>query len=148
MGRGSKVTIWATVALAGFVLVELGAYHLVQIGSCASGGSNEIRVPCPHSTWLWLGVVALGIVVGFLGLALLATEFSDAASSRLLSLVWSGGWVVTGIVSLVAVYMPGTHAGAKTGGVIVCIVFVCLGVFFFLLGRTGSKSEPKLPPAT
>jgi hypothetical protein len=134
------------VALAGVAFVELGAYHLVQVGSCSSGGTYEIRVPCPHSTWLWLGSVALGIVVGFLGLALLATEFSDAASSRLLSLVWSGAWVVTGIVSLVAVYTPGAHAGAKTGGVIVCIVFVCLGVFFFLLGRRGSRSETTLPP--
>jgi hypothetical protein len=138
MGRRTQVIVWSAVFLAGVALLELGVYRLVQIGSCSSGGTYQIRVQCPHSIWLWIGLVALGAVVGFLGLALLSTEFSDAASGRLTSFAWSGGWIVTGIVSLVAVYMPGTHAGAKTGGIIICVVFVALGVFFLLLGRRKS----------
>ena len=57
--------------------------------------------------------------------------------------VWAAGWILSGIVAIVAVYSPGAHAGAKTGGIIAAVVWIVLGLFFSLIafGFDSSSSD-------
>jgi hypothetical protein len=135
VGRGGRLVIGAVLLLAGVGLFELSVFHLVQVGTCASGGPYEIRNPCPHSTWTWLGLIPPALVSGLIGAALL----------NVIGAVWVGGWILSGIVSIIAVYSHGAHAGSKTGGIIAAVVWIALGVFFALFSLGSGKAAPAKP---
>ena len=61
--------------------------------------------------------------------------------------VWAAGWILSGIVAIVAVYTPGAHAGARTGGIIAGVVWIALGLFFSLIGRGFDRAAGKSKPA-
>jgi len=130
-----KKAVGALLLLAGLALWELSVFHLVQHGTCASGGPYEIRNPCPHSTWTWLGLLVPAAVVGLIGAAIL-----DVVSQA-----WAGAWLVSAVVSVVAVYTPGAREGAKTGGIIVGIVWGALGLLFAFLNMGDRKAKWKVP---
>jgi hypothetical protein len=137
-----KNLIGAVLLLGGVALFELCVFHLVQQGTCASGGPYEIKNPCPHSTWKWLSLMLPALLSGLIGAIVL----------DVVGRVWGAGWILSGIVAIVAVYTPGAHAGAKTGGIIAGVVWIVLGVFFSLLGggfdRAGKSklAQPAGPP--
>jgi hypothetical protein len=135
MGRGGKLVIGAVLLLGGVALFELSVFHLVQVGTCASGGPYEIRNPCPHSTWAWLGLILPALISGLIGAAVL----------DVIGAAWVGGWILSGIVSIVAVYSHGAHAGSKTGGIIAAVVWIGLGLFFALFFLGSGKAKPSTP---
>lgn len=130
-----KKLIGAVLLLAGVALFELCLWKLTQVGSCQSGGPQEIRNECPHSTWTWLPLTVPAFIVALVGAALL-----DVVQ-------WSInlGWIVTGIVAIVAVYSPGAHAGSKSGGVIMGIVFIGMGLLFSFLSRPRKPRAGPVP---
>jgi hypothetical protein len=130
-----KKAVGALLLLAGLALWELSVFHLVQHGTCASGGPYEIRNPCPHSTWTWLGLLVPAAVVGLIGAGIL-----DVVSQA-----WAAAWLVSAVVSVVAVYTPGAREGAKTGGIIVGIVWGALGLLFAFLNVGDRKAKWKIP---
>jgi UDP-N-acetylmuramyl pentapeptide phosphotransferase/UDP-N-acetylglucosamine-1-phosphate transferase len=147
-----RMVVWGALLGAGLVAVEGSAYRLAQIGTCASGGPYDIRSPCPHRTWLWVAVGGLGLLIAFTGVALLATELPNRTSDRLTSLFWPVGWITTGIVTLIGAYSDEARRGTRTGGIVVCVVFVSLGLLILWLDRrsttkrTGPAAESRGPP--
>ena len=130
-----KKLIGAVLLLAGLALFELCMWKLMQVGSCQSGGPQEIRNECPHSTWTWLPLTVPALIVVLIGAAIL-----DVVQWTI-----NLGWIVTGIVAIVAVYSPGAHAGTKGGGWAVCIVFIGLGLLFSFLSLRGTSRAGRAP---
>jgi hypothetical protein len=130
-----KKLIGAMILVAGVTLFELCVWKLTQVGSCQSGGPQEIANECPHSTWTWLPLTVPALIVALVGAALV-----DVVQWTI-----NLGWIVTGVVAIVAVYSPGTHAGARGGGVVMGIVFVAMGLLLSFLSRS-RKARAKPAP--
>jgi hypothetical protein len=130
-----KKLIGAAFLLAGVALFELCVWKLTQVGSCQSGGVQEIRYPCPHSTWTWLPLTLPALIVALIGAAIVGA----------VQWIFNVGWIVSGIVAIVAVYSPGAHAGSKLGGVIMGSVWIGLGLFFSFLSRPRAPRAGPLP---
>ena len=131
-----KKVIGAVLLLAGVALFELCVWKLTQVGSCQSGGPQEIRYECPHSTWTWLGLIVPAAILALIGAGIVGA----------VQWIFNLGWILSGIVAIAAVYSPGAHAGSKQGGVIMGIVWIGLGLLFCLLslrpGKRGAKPVP------
>jgi hypothetical protein len=126
-----KKLIGALLLLAGLALFELCVFHLVQVGSCQSGGPQAIANECPHSTWTWLPVTLPALILGLIGAGML----------NIVSQVWTAGWILSGIVAIVAVYSPGDHTNSHTGGIVIAVVWIGLGLMFAFLTRSGGKAK-------
>jgi hypothetical protein len=59
--------IGTAVMLAGLAAFAWGLFHLIQTGTCASGGPFVIAQECPEGTGLKVTAVMVGVVVALVG---------------------------------------------------------------------------------
>jgi hypothetical protein len=147
------------VFFAAWVAFEYSIYHMIQIGTCASGGPYVSARPCPSGTGTYFAGLFGGILVGLVGISIYATRGrppdadDDYSGPRIPfgSLAWSLLFAGTGAVAIYSVVAPTAHPGpgAKTAAIIIAVVFLPMGLIpLVLLARRGRPtSSPPLRPA-
>jgi hypothetical protein len=140
--------------LAGLAAFEYALYELMQIGTCASGGPYVSARPCPAGTAGRILLIPAGLLVGMIGIGVFAFRgrrpgaSDDAATVSGGLLGWSGLFVVTGIVALMASIGPGADPGpgAKWVGVFLCALFVPMGVVPLVMAFSGRHEQEEWAP--
>ena len=131
-----KTVLGLVLFLAGLAAFEYALYELMQTGTCASGGPYVSARPCPAGTFEKALLLPAGFIVGTIGIIVFALRGSrpgapDGARSLNATLVaWSGLFIVTGIVALLASIGPGADSAqdARWVGIFLCALFVPMGI--------------------
>lgn len=154
-----KTVLGLALFLAGLAAFEYALYELMQIGTCASGGPYVSARECPAGTFEKALLMPAGIVVGLAGIivfALRGRRPGAADNARGLNagvLGWSGLFIVTGVVALLASIGPDADpAGdARWVGIFLCALFVPMGLVPLIatIGyrRTRIGSGPPIIPS-
>jgi hypothetical protein len=134
-----------------FVCFEWAIYHFLQIGTCSSGGPYISRRQCPSGTIVLFAAVFGGIILGLIGIGIYALrgrppDADDSYQGPRVPfgiLAWSLLFAGTAVVSLWAVVGPNADPGpgAKTGAIIVAIVFLPMGIIPLLLAARRDRSS-------
>lgn len=144
LGFGLLVTCW--------VIFGYGIYHLLQIGTCASGGPYEIARPCPDGTAKLGLMLPAGLVLAFIGAGVYATRGKPPGSDNppraglVITFFWTGIFWSIAIGCFIGVWGPEANAGpdGKLGGLIVGFLFVPMGALgLFGLKEAGGKRKGK-----
>jgi hypothetical protein len=149
-----KAVLGLVLFLGGLAAFEYGLYELMQIGTCASGGPYLSARTCPAGTAGKVLLLPVGLIVGTIGIVVFAMRgrrpgASDDATGLSAGLLgWSGLFVVTGIVALLASVGPGAHPGpgAKWVGVFLCGLFVPMGAVPLVAARRGRREREEWAP--
>jgi hypothetical protein len=131
-----KTVLGLALFLAGLAAFEYALYELMQIGTCASGGPYVSARPCPAGTLGKALLLPAGFMVGTIGIivfALRGRRLGAPEDGRRLNatvLAWSGLFIVTGVVALLASIGPGADPGpgAEWVGIFLCALFVPMGI--------------------
>jgi hypothetical protein len=148
------VRYWIKAALGfalfagGFVSFEYGLYHLMQVGTCASGGPYVSARECPAGTGGYALMLPGGIIGGLIGLAIFAARGKppSGAERRIgaatIGLVgWCALFIGTGAVCLYASLGSDPGPGAKGAGIFVGALFIPMGLIPAIIGVIGRGSS-------
>src|SRR3954451_6529535 len=129
----------AVFALACF---EYSLFQMLQVGTCASGGPYQSARECPTGIEVYFAGLFGGIIFGLIGTAIWGARgpFPGTVDRSTMGagamrvggtglLAWGVFFTVTGLVALYGAFGtddPGP--GAKSGGAIVGVVFLLMGV--------------------
>lgn len=120
------------IGLPGIVLLGVGLNHVLDIGSCASGGPYVITRPCPEDTAVWFWLLMTGAIMWIAGIGVSRQVFSRPGAGQIL---WTVGFAGGGAAVLVKVLTdPSMPPDAKLGASIVAAVFMPMGL---AVGVTG-----------
>ena len=130
------------VAVFALACFEYSLFQMLQIGTCASGGPYQTARECPSGIEVYFAGLFGGIIFGLIGTAVWGgrgpfpgtydKEAMGAGAMRVGGtglLAWGVFFSVTGLVALYGAFGtddPGP--GAKSGGAIVGVVFLLMGV--------------------
>ncbi len=134
-GRVIANVLAGLLALGMLVLFEAALVHLLETGTCASGGPYVSRRECPSDTGLWI-LLMMGAIFGGLiaSLVFVATARGKVGwGSIMFGAFFTVTAVVAGYTALFddkAVSAP----GAQLGGLIVAGVFLPMGLIPLVLG--------------
>ncbi|WP_433040346.1 hypothetical protein [Dactylosporangium sp. CS-033363] len=124
--------VCVVVGLTGIVLLALGIDHVLDIGSCASGGPYVSARPCPEGTdgWFWTMIAGAAGWVG--GMIASRRAFFAPGAGQLL---WTAGFAGGGAALLVKVLTePSMPEDAKLGASIMAGVFLPMGLAVGIVG--------------
>jgi hypothetical protein len=114
---------------------ELSLVHLLETGTCASGGPYVAARQCPSGTGAWIAGLTLSIFVGLISsLVFVATARGKVGWG---SIMFGAFFTVTAVVAGYAALFDDQAAsapGAQLGGLIVAGVFVPMGLIPLVLG--------------
>ncbi|MEV4490010.1 SHOCT domain-containing protein [Micromonospora coxensis] len=114
------------IGLIGIVLLGIGLNHVLDIGSCASGGSYAIARPCPEGTTLSFWLAMAGALMWILGIIVSKQNFSAPGAGQVL---WTAGFAGGGAAMLVKVLtQPSMPPDARLGASIVAGIFIPMGL--------------------
>ncbi len=117
--------IGLAMVIAGGLLMAVGLNALFATGTCASGGPYVSANPCPPGTGGHILELMGGIVLAVLGI-IISGQFA---------LAFGGFFTGVGAYSVIHVLTTsGLGTGAKTGGMIMGITFLIIGVPTLLIG--------------
>ncbi len=120
------------MAAASVVIASVTIYHLVRIGSCATGGPYLSARPCPEGVGRHMlamigsifvlapaSVIVFGLrTKGMIGLPTVG---------GLIGLLWTFGWIAMGSAAWVAGHGPGAPVDGGEGSTAVAITFWGIG---------------------
>jgi Short C-terminal domain len=143
------------VFFAAWAAFEYSLYHMLQVGTCASGGPYVSARPCPSGIGVYFAGLFGGIIIGLIAIGIYASrgrppdagDDYDGPRVPFGILAWSLLFAGTGAVSIYAVVSPDAHPGpgAKLGAIIVAIVFIPMGLIPLILSvmrdRGGSSGS-------
>jgi hypothetical protein len=144
LGFGLMVMCW--------VIFAFGIYHLLQIGTCASGGPYEIARPCPDGTGQLMMMIPAALLLMFIGGGLYATRGKAPGSENppraalVITFFWTGMFWSIALGAFYGVWGPDANAGpdGELGGLIVGFLFVPMGALgLFGLKEAGGKRKGK-----
>jgi len=163
----TRTVVGLGLLTAGLTAFDYSLYQVLQIGTCASGGPYVSARECPSGTELYFLGLFGGIILGLVGTFIWALRgpAPGIADGRSIArrtmrgggtglLVWGVFFTVTALTCLWASYGPDADPGpgAKTGGVIVAVTFLVMGVpalVLFVGAWLGeARLRPVLAPAT
>jgi hypothetical protein len=126
-----------TIVTAAILLVCWGFYHVMLIGTCASGGPYVSARPCPpgtggHALALTGGIVA--IIIGW-GVVAARGDGPLVKTPAFVAIGWALSCWLPAFAGLLAAYGPAATggSGAKLGAAIACGVLILLGLPSLLL---------------
>lgn len=120
------------IGLIGIGLLGIGLNHMLDIGSCASGGSYAIARPCPEGMAVWFWLPMAGAIMWILGIILSRRPFSEPGAGQVL---WTAGFAGGGAALLVKVLtQPSMPPDARLGASIVAAVFIPMGLVVGVVG--------------
>jgi hypothetical protein len=132
---------------ASIVAVAWALYHLMRIGTCASGGPYVSARPCPSGTEGKILALAGGIVGALIGTGVYATRGRGAGGTVGLGVVmWSLLFLSMAGAALVAAYGPAYNdaPGTRTAAIILGIVFIPMGLIPLLALGGWRRGRSKL----
>ncbi|WP_327010772.1 SHOCT domain-containing protein [Dactylosporangium sp. NBC_01737] len=136
------------IGLTGIMLLGLGLNHVLDIGSCASGGPYAIARPCPEGSAAWFWLPVAGAILWVAGMLVSRRVFVEPGAGQVL---WTAGFAGGGAAMLVKVLtQPSMPPDSKLGASITAAVFIPMGLavgivgivqLFRQRGRDGSGSR-------
>ena len=134
-GRAIANVIAGLFALGALVVFELSLVHLLQTGTCASGGPYVSARQCPSGTGAWIAGLTLSIFAGLIAsLVFVATARGKVGWG---SIMFGAFFTVTALVAGYAALFDDRAAsapGAQLGGLIVAGIFLPMGLIPLALG--------------
>ena len=135
--------------IAAFVTFEYAVYELMQTGTCASGGPYVSARECPDGTFAKGLLIPVTFIAGAVGLLVFALRGDRPGRLRSrgggggVLLVWTGLFVVTGVVALVAGFTSADpDAGtARWTGVFLAVLFGAIGLLPVALMGVGRRRQ-------
>jgi hypothetical protein len=120
------------VGLIGIVFLGIGLDHVLDIGSCASGGSYATAPPCPEGTGNWFWLLMAGALMWVLGMMVSKGFFYLPGAGQFL---WTAGFAGGGTAMLIkALTQPSMPPDAKLGASITAAVFIPMGLIVGIIG--------------
>ncbi|MGB2571751.1 SHOCT domain-containing protein [Micromonospora citrea] len=120
------------IGVTGIVLLGIGLNRVLDIGSCASGGSYAIARPCPEGTGAWFWLAMAGALMWILGIIVSRQNFSAPGAGQVL---WTAGFAGGGTAMLVKVLtQPSMPPDARLGASIVAAIFIPMGLVVGIVG--------------
>lgn len=120
------------IGLTGIVLLGVGLNHVLDIGSCASGGPYVIARPCPEGTTGIFWMTMAGAIMWIVGIIVSKQNFSAPGAGQFL---WTAGFAGGGIALLVKVLtQPSMPPDARLGASIVAAIFIPMGLVVGVVG--------------
>jgi hypothetical protein len=134
-GRAVANVVAGLFALGALVVFELSLVHLLQTGTCASGGPYVSARQCPSGTGAWIAGLTLSIFAGLIAsLVFVATARGKVGWG---SIMFGAFFTVTALVAGYAALFDDQAAsapGAQLGGLIVAGIFLPMGLIPLALG--------------
>jgi hypothetical protein len=134
-GRVIANVLAGIFTLAALAVFELSLVHLLETGTCASGGPYVSARQCPSGTGAWIAGLTLSIFVGLIAsLVFVATARGKVGWG---SIMFGAFFTVTALVAgYVALFddKAVSAPGAQLGGLIVAGVFLPMGLIPLALG--------------
>ncbi|MFI7435021.1 SHOCT domain-containing protein [Micromonospora haikouensis] len=148
MKAAAREIVSLVVGLTGIVLLGVGLDHVLDIGSCSTGGSYVVARPCPEGSAVWFWVPMAGAIMWILGLVGGGRSFTEPGSGQVL---WTVGFAGGGAALLVKVLtQPSMPPDARLGASIVAAVSIPMGLIVGVVGlvqlvrrRRGRGSGPR-----
>lgn len=137
---------------AGVLLCGWALYHLIRIGTCASGGPYVSARPCPPGTGTKVGAITGGILLTLIGAGV-------TPGLAIKGITWGLGFTVLGAAFFVGAFGPAADPGADPSirwvAVLVGGMFILMGLPGFAgllrvrgrMGDAGVLSAPRAPAA-
>lgn len=119
------------IGLIGVVLLGMGLNQVLDIGSCASGGSYAVTRPCPEGSdgVFWLAMA--GALLWILGMLVSTRIFTPGAGM----ILWTAGFAGGGAALLVKVLNQSSMPpDSRLGASIVAAVFLPMGLIVGIIG--------------
>jgi len=124
--------IGLAMVIGGGLLMAVGLNALFSVGTCASGGPYLSANPCPAGTGTHILELGGGIVLAVFGI-IISGEFA---------LAFGGFFTGVGAYSLIHVLTAsGLGSGSKSGGMIMGITFLFIGVPTLLIGLSSAMDS-------
>ncbi|MDG4818044.1 MULTISPECIES: SHOCT domain-containing protein [unclassified Micromonospora] len=132
MKASAREIVSLVVGLTGIVLLGIGLDHVLDIGSCSTGGSYVVANPCPEGSAVWFWVPMAGAVMWIVGLVGGGRSFTEPGSGQIL---WTVGFAGGGAAMLVKVLtQPTMPPDAKLGASIVAAISIPMGLIVGVVG--------------
>jgi len=140
------------IGLTGVVLMALGLNHVLDIGTCASGGPYAITRACPEGSDAAFWMLFAGMLMWAVGM-LVSTRIFEPGAGQVL---WVAGFAGGGSAVLVKVLTdPSMPSDARLGASMLAAVFIPMGLVVGLVGvvqlvrrrRGGVAPTPRNPGA-
>ena len=134
-GRVIANLLAGIVTLGALAAFELSLVHLLETGTCASGGPYVSARQCPSGTGTWIAGLTLSIFVGLISsLVFVATARGKVGWG---SILFGAFFTITAVVAGYAALFDDkavSAPGAQLGGLIVAGVFLPMGLIPLILG--------------
>jgi hypothetical protein len=127
---GLKISVREVLSLAiglgGVVLLADGIYHLLEIGTCGTGGPHVIARECPQGSGIWGSLLPVGLLLWFIGLFVSKEGLVKPGAGQI---VWSALFAGGGFALLYLVLtQPDLGPGSELAAYIMAAVFLPLGL--------------------
>jgi hypothetical protein len=120
------------LGLGGVIILGIGISHVLDDGSCGSGGPYAIARPCPEESFIWTLLAPVGVAVWLAGLVTSKEGLLKPGAGQV---VWTAGFAGGGFALLFkALTQPSLGADAKAAAYIMAAVFIPMGL---AVGITG-----------
>ena len=114
------------IGLGGVALLASGIYHLLDIGTCGTGGPHMIARECPQGSGIWGPLLPVGLFLWFIGLFVSKEGLVKPGAGQI---VWSALFAGGGFALLyLALTQPDLGPGSKLAAYIMAAVFLPLGL--------------------
>lgn len=120
------------VGLTGLVLLGIGMNHVLDIGTCTSGGSEVIAPACPEGTGSLFWLMMAGAIMWILAIMVSKGVFFAPGAGQFL---WTAGFGGGGTALLIKVLtQPSMPPDSRLGASIVAAVFIPMGLVVGIIG--------------
>src|SRR4051812_22529479 len=129
-----KLTVRATVSLAlglgGIAMLGIGLSHLLDTGTCGSGGPYAIARECPKGSGPWAVLLPVGLFVWLAGVFTCKEGLAKPGAGQI---IWTAGFAGGGFALLFKAFTqtslgPGSHLGMY----IMASIFILMGLAIWI----------------
>jgi drug/metabolite transporter (DMT)-like permease len=134
------------LGLAGALLLLGGMSHVLDSGTCGTGGPYEISRPCPHESALWGVALMAGLPVWMAGLLVSKGGLVQPGAGQV---IWITTFAGIGLALLVkAATDHSLSSGSKLAIFIMAGIFIPMGLAVAIVGIVQlSRSKERSGPA-
>jgi hypothetical protein len=119
-----------TLGLGGIALLGLGMSHILDTGTCGSGGPHAIARECPEGSGVWGVLLPVGFFVWFVGLFVSKGGLVKPGAGQV---IWTVGFAGGGLALLLKAFTQSSLGpGSSLGIYIMASIFIPLGVAIWI----------------
>ncbi|WP_432824453.1 SHOCT domain-containing protein [Dactylosporangium sp. CA-092794] len=136
------------IGLGGVALLANGIYHLLDVGTCGTGGPHAIAHECPQGSGIWGSLLPVGLILWFIGLFVSKEGLVKPGAGQI---VWSALFAGGGFILLCLVLtQPALGPGSQLAAYIMAAVFLPLGLGIWIptLLKLRRKQHDSAEPQT